>query len=917
MRVMIVKVRNLVSSDFQLKPIAITFFGGTLLSSIGSFAFTTGAMSFMVKAGYPLTYVGYWVGLSRLMGVVSGLLFGDSTDRFPARKFLILTEILALVISIGLLLLWQGGSSTFFGFFVLSLVRAAVLPLQQGARSKISKSIAGQEFAKNLKTAIWLNKATQGATVFSALICLYAIKALTFEWLIIFDGLTFLLSTLLLLALPDFITSSQVSATPVSSISVFSKLKYLYQFNRKAATLDFLLSLVFTGVNLTVVRLAGSQKEMIPLLVAVGGVCLWLAGPIAAHRNFEKFHGALWLLFGLSWATFGVGSGHWSFALLLIPFVLQRLSFFALNHRYSGMIQHDTPHEKLGSVVNARLFQSTALLSLGDLAVGVAGSLGGSIPLSVDAIWRVIICFAVAGILIMEIEPNRWKNLKKKGVSTAMSIILASGVGLFSQNSHANSPLMLRVPMRSLKLNLDPQSMKDAYSMVVNVQIYRGLFRFNSDSEIEPDLVETWKVSSDHKEYRFKLRERRFSDGSSITAENVRQTFARIFFIGAAMGSDLNYISGVSKFRKSHRLSDLGIVPVSSHEIVFKLQNPSPLFLKHLAVADCGILAIKDFREQLPARPISSGPFQIINQSPVDIVLSLRSDGYFPLSSNPPGTVRFLEADDSKAIEWAKKGDVDTVDSISSLSVEEIGYLLQHGWYRTVTNICTQHYVLMNPSLYSSEIREYLAMSINRENLLKELAVEGLSAAYGFVPNGLAGSITHNGMVKPTTTKKHPPKGEIQLQYIEGDPFEKGIAEGLARQWSHGSFKVNLEPVPISDFLKLIGNKAGKIALGRKGIDYPDGFAMISYFRTGFQGNHYFAGSPETDSKIDQLAGVYDSQERARLYREIQIELMKSHTFLPIFFGTKMAGLWNQRVRFVPSHPMGLHMLNLESVEMK
>jgi ABC-type transport system substrate-binding protein len=147
---------------------------------------------------------------------------------------------------------------------------------------------------------------------------------------------------------------------------------------------------------------------------------------------------------------------------------------------------------------------------------------------------------------VFNLKSRFTSNMKKGRVIAFLAILALSGSIIPESNAQAEGPKDLRIPMRSLDLVLDPQTMTDSYSMLVNVQLYRGLFKFNSDSEIEPDLVESWKVSSDHKEYRFKLRQRKFSDGTIITSEHVRQTFARMYFIGAAMGADLNYIRGVS-----------------------------------------------------------------------------------------------------------------------------------------------------------------------------------------------------------------------------------------------------------------------------------------------------------------------------------------------------------------------------------
>ena len=146
--------------------------------------------------------------------------------------------------------------------------------------------------------------------------------------------------------------------------------------------------------------------------------------------------------------------------------------------------------------------------------------------------------------------------------------------------------------------------MTDAYSMIANVQLYRGLFKYTSNGEVEPDLVESWTTTPDHLEYRFKLKHRTFSNGVEISTEHVRQTFARMFHIGAAMAADLSYISGAKRFRTSHKLSDLRIDVISPKEMVIHLHTSSPLFLKHLAAADCGLWRSKTTAQ--PFLPIQS-----------------------------------------------------------------------------------------------------------------------------------------------------------------------------------------------------------------------------------------------------------------------------------------------------------------------
>ena len=66
---------------------------------------------------------------------------------------------------------------------------------------------------------------------------------------------------------------------------------------------------------------------------------------------------------------------------------------------------------------------------------------------------------------------------------------------------------------------------------------------------------------------------------------------------------------------------------------------------------------------------------------------------------------------------------------------------------------------------------------------------------------------------------------------------------------------------------------------------------------------------------LDALASTFDSAERTALYKSLQMNIMKVHTFVPLFFGTRMSGFWGPRTLHVPPHPMGSH-TGFETVEM-
>ena len=151
--------------------------------------------------------------------------------------------------------------------------------------------------------------------------------------------------------------------------------------------------------------------------------------------------------------------------------------------------------------------------------------------------------------------------------------------------------------------------------MAVVGQVHRGLFRYDMTGTVLPDLAESWTESADHLVYRIKLKPSSFSDGTPIQPSHVQMTFARMFHLGASMAGDLDYIAGNHDMRKDGDLTKLGVVPTSPDTIESRLARPSAIFLKQIAVADCGILRLTDYKQDpdLSEKGAFSGPFKVIS----------------------------------------------------------------------------------------------------------------------------------------------------------------------------------------------------------------------------------------------------------------------------------------------------------------
>lgn len=479
----------------------------------------------------------------------------------------------------------------------------------------------------------------------------------------------------------------------------------------------------------------------------------------------------------------------------------------------------------------------------------------------------------------------------------------------------------LTVHMKKWPLLLDPHLMVTASSMTITMQLFRGLLRIDANGDVVPDLAESWIESKDRKVYRFILRESYFSNGDRITAKNVVLSFARTFLLGAGIAADIDYIAGAKKFVITKNLDDFGVKAISETEVEFHLSYPSALFLKHMAVADCAVMPFETVDTLHESPKAFSGPYKldgIVPKGEIEadevILVKWRDDRLD--SRRPPKSLRFIFSDAS-AIDLALEGRVDTLDNVAVPS-DVRSKLEKRGWGDSVTEITWERFVVLNPTLLSLELREFLYSRVNPVDVVKAIDEFGFRPAYGLIPDGFPGELEVGDLpASPERPDYRGPKVELEFDFVAGVEVEEKIADYLKVAWSHPRIKLILNPLPPeARFERFVGKKSQAV-LGRKGIDYPDGYSVLTYFKSKYDVNYFFVEEPQIDEAISATVREFDAKKRAQLYKNVQLEILKRRTFVPLVFGSQASGLWSEKVISVPSHPMGLHTVPFETIEMK
>lgn len=460
----------------------------------------------------------------------------------------------------------------------------------------------------------------------------------------------------------------------------------------------------------------------------------------------------------------------------------------------------------------------------------------------------------------------------------------------------------------------DPHTMIDARSMHLNLQIHRGLFRYLPNGEIKPDLADTWSFSSNKLELRVKLKDEKFNDGTKISAQHVVSSFARLFLVESSIAADLSSISGIEQLRKQNKLDNFGVKVVGENEVLFKLERANALLISQLATVDCAIIPVdinilfKSPMNSYQSNFIGAGPYKVSKTSSKGIELvKWRKDSME--SRTPPDVVYIKMTKETEPAQILAQTLTDSLDQ-SAVPSDLKAKLQKAGWQTSVTEMTREYFLVLNPNLLSSSTRSWLAANIDQNRIAKFFG-PGFIPAWGFIPPILPGFLQNKIDRKANKKPEDIIEVLIPQHWVERDRIKKSLVES----WQ--GLNVTFKFVSQREWNQVKTGKKYQVIVNSRGIDYPDGISILNYFRSSLQGNYYFINDPQIDALLSEATTIFDQKVRERYYRNIQEIVIKKDVVVPLVFGTTASGLWSPAVLRVPPHPLGLHFLPFEMIEMK
>ena len=456
--------------------------------------------------------------------------------------------------------------------------------------------------------------------------------------------------------------------------------------------------------------------------------------------------------------------------------------------------------------------------------------------------------------------------------------------------------------------SLDPGLATDTTSGDVITNIMDPLVKLDKDLEPIPNLAKSWTVSDDGKTVTFKLRDDgRWTNGDPVTARDFEWSWKRT--ISPELAADYAYqffgIVGAAEYNACKENCDalrdkVGVKALDDHTLQVELTSQQPWFVQQ--VAHQSFLAVhratvEKFGRKWtdPANIVSDGPFKLArwaHDSRLDLV---KWDGWRNADQVKLQRINgSMITEGTTALRAFEAGELDT--SGQGLPPVDLPRLKETPEYSQYPGLGTYYYGVNVETVPDVKQRRAMALAIDRQTIIDNIAQGDQLPASGFTPKGMPGFDTltanspwlpaHGDVDKATqlmSEVKNPQKDVTLL--INNAPGHKEIAVAVQSMWQKLGLHVTISQQDWAQYLQFLGPppdpsmdafRLGWIA------DYVDAMNFLELWKCGSGNNNTNFCDPSYDTLVEQARKTPDNAKRFELYEQLEDKLVGNDGAMPI-----------------------------------
>lgn len=530
-----------------------------------------------------------------------------------------------------------------------------------------------------------------------------------------------------------------------------------------------------------------------------------------------------------------------------------------------------------------------------------------------------------------------------------------SGSTTTGSNTGSDSSKYLNVMLSTNVMSLDTNLATDGESFEVIADCIDGLTQMDADGAAVPAIAESWDISDDGLTYTFHLRDAKWSNGDTVTA----QDFEFAWKLAVTANEEYGYMfgDGVGNIQNADAImageadaSTLGVSATDEKTLVVELTAPVSYFPSLMYFPSFYPINEKFYSSledgtygTSPDTYLSNGAFILESYTPGTASMSLKKNNdYWDAARVKLSGISYQVVGSSdNALTAFKSNTLDVVtingsqvasaendaDLSSKLAVTGAGYM----WYLTFsqTEKNAQGGMLANANL-----RLAISNAIDRESIVDNYVMDGSLATYTAVPPQFAASATTGDDFSGDQSKfseycgydvakaqsyLDAAKSELGVDSFEftmiygnneGDEVSK-VAQAIKSQVEENlpGVVLNLQPMTKAERLDKMQNDNYDVALTRWGPDYADPMTYMGMWVTNNANNYGFWSNAQYDQIIsDCTVGAYVSDYDARwaaLY-EGETLVMQEAVIAPLYTKSN-ANLIASGVSGIEFHPVALN----------
>lgn len=508
-------------------------------------------------------------------------------------------------------------------------------------------------------------------------------------------------------------------------------------------------------------------------------------------------------------------------------------------------------------------------------------------------------------------------------IITSFSLVFISGCGS-SQTELPEGTISYAI--KAEPASLDPALTTGLPESNAELELFEGLTRIDKNGIPQPALAEKWEISSDGMTYRFYLREGIcWSDGTPITADDFVYSWKRVLDPNTA--SQNAYMLFVLKNGEAYNseeaaADDVGVRAIDERTLEVQLGEPAAYFLgltsfhafypvpKHIVEVNPETWAGSD------KNIVSCGPYILKKWIHSSEIIMMKNDNYWNKDNvKSPCIVMPISESAATRVNFLESGNADIVDEPPSADEARLRDL---GLYKPYPMLGTIYYVfnLEKAPFDNPKVRQAFAMSLERENFVRNVVKSGKEPAYAFVPPGMiinkndfrSGSyeklMQENAEEARKILKESGYNGEAITLLYGTSESSKVICEGIQDMWKKNlGIEVELVNQETKVFYDSRDNGDYQIAYANWIADFSDPMNFLDIYYDPNNESRY--KNPKFIELVAKAKQETDGVKRAEYMHEAEQLLIDDYVIIPLYYSS-MNLVINPRIKGYFTSPMGL-----------